>query len=45
MRRDTFIGGAPLTLVVQFTRGSGNEVIGLTFSAPRIQHLAFSKVR
>ena len=45
LRRDTFIGGAPLTLIVQFTRGSGNEVIGLTFSAPRIQHLAFSKVR
>lgn len=45
MRRDTFIGGAPLTLIVQFTRGSNNEVIGLTFSAPRIQHLAFSKVQ
>lgn len=41
---DRFVTGGRVGTFVQFTRGSGGAVIGLTFSFGRVQNLPFSKV-
>ena len=41
---DRFVTDGQRSTFVQFTRGSGGAVIGLTFSYGRVQNLPFSKV-